>query len=67
MGNNAKAWIAIGVIIIIIGLALTISFSIMSEKQIDLLVEGCIKNGGEPLVEKEGFIVTTSYQFECKK
>ncbi|MEK4230014.1 hypothetical protein [Solibacillus sp. FSL H8-0538] len=65
--NNARAWLVIGGIIAIIGLGFTIAMSVIYNKQIDLLVTNCESEGGQAIVEKGGFIVTTSYQFNCEK
>lgn len=67
MENNGKIWMIIGFIIIIIGLAFTLIISNINGKQIDKLVNQCEKDGGEAIVQKEGFIITTTYKFECKK
>lgn len=65
--GSGKGWMIIGVVIIIIGLIFGVLFSYLSEKQIDQLVQSCENDGGEAIVEKSGFIITTSYHFECKK
>lgn len=66
MNSSGKVWMIFGVIIIVIGIIFSVLFSYLSEKQIDQLVKNCEKNGGEAIVEKSGFIITTSYHFECK-
>ena len=65
--NNARAWLIIGGVIAVIGLGFTIAMSIIYNKQIDSISAQCVRDGGEAIVEKGGFIVTTSYHFECKK
>lgn len=67
MGNSGKVWMIIGVATIIIGIIFGIIFSNVSEKQIEQLIEKCENDGGEAIVEKNGFIITTSFKFECKK
>ncbi|SOC20918.1 hypothetical protein SAMN05880501_11266 [Ureibacillus xyleni] len=67
MGNNGKVWVMIGVIMVIVGIGFQIFFSIVSEKQIDQLIKECENDGGEAVVEKNGFIITTSYEFKCNK
>ncbi|RNC98220.1 hypothetical protein [Lysinibacillus halotolerans] len=67
MGNNGKVWLMIGGLIVVIGVAFSIFFSFVSEKQINQLVKSCENDGGEAIVTKHGFLVTTSYEFECKK
>lgn len=67
MSGSGKVWMILGVLIIVIGIIFGVLFSYLSEKQIDQLVQSCEKNGGEAIVEKSGFIITTSYHFECKK
>ena len=67
VGNNGKVWLMIGGLMIVIGVAFSIFFSIASEKQINQLVKSCENDGGEAIVKKSGFLVTTSYEFECEK
>lgn len=67
MGSSGKGWVIIGIIMIVIGIIFSIFFSMVSEKQIDQLVGNCEKDGGKAVVEKSGFIVTTSYEFKCLK
>lgn len=65
--NNARAWLVIGGIIAVIGLGFTIAMSVIYNKQIDALVAQCEREAGEAVVEKGGFIVTTSFQFNCER
>lgn len=65
--TNARAWLVIGGVIAVIGLGFTIALSVIYNKQIDSLSLQCENDGGEAIVEKGRFIVTTSYHFECKK
>ncbi|RUL57027.1 hypothetical protein [Lysinibacillus antri] len=67
MGNNGKVWIVIGLVIMVIGIGLSVLFSVISDKKIDQLVERCENDGGKAIVEKSGFIITTSFKFECQK
>lgn len=65
--NNGKMWIIIGVAIAVIGLVFTIAMSVVSNQNLDRHVAQCEKSGGEAEVVKKGFIITTSYEFSCKK
>ncbi|MDI7740822.1 hypothetical protein QMK38_02305 [Lysinibacillus fusiformis] len=67
MGNSGRGWLIIGAIMIIIGLIFAGLTSYFLENKIDQLVAACEKDGGVPVVEKGGFIVTTSFEYECKK
>lgn len=67
MGNNGKVWLIIGGLMVVIGVAFSIFFSFVSEKQINQLVKNCENDGGEATVTKSGFLVTTSYEFDCTK
>lgn len=65
--NNGKMWIFIGVAIAVIGLLFMIAMDVVSGQNIERLSNQCEKNGGTPEVVEEGFILTTSYKFECKQ
>lgn len=67
MQNNGKFWITIGVIIAIIGIVFSVLISNINEKQIDQLVSKCEDEGGHAEIERQGFILTTGYHYECKK
>ncbi|WP_413362773.1 hypothetical protein [Lysinibacillus sp. 3P01SB] len=65
--SNGKMWLIIGVAIAVIGLLFTIAMSVVSSQNIDRLVTQCENSGGAADVVKKGFILTTSYEFTCKK
>ncbi|QCR32910.1 hypothetical protein [Lysinibacillus sp. SGAir0095] len=67
MGNSGRGWVIIGAIMIIIGIVFAGITSYFLESKIEKLVQACEKEGGNPIVEKSGFIVTTSFEYECKK
>jgi len=67
MGSSGRGWLIIGAIMIIIGLVFAGLTSYFLENKIDQLVESCEKEGGKALVDRSGFIVTTSFHYECKK
>ena len=67
MGNSGRGWLIIGAIMIIIGLVFAGVTSYYLENKIVQLVEACEKEGGKAIVEKGGFIVTTSFEYECKQ
>lgn len=65
--SNGKMWLIIGIAIAVIGLLFTIAMSVVSSQNIDRLVTQCEKSGREAVVVEKGFILTTSYEFTCKK
>lgn len=67
MSNSGRGWVIIGIIMIILGIFFAGLTSFFLEKKIDQLVEVCEKEGGKAVVEKSGFIVTTSFDYECEK
>ncbi|MFC7684655.1 hypothetical protein [Ureibacillus sp. GCM10028918] len=67
MGNSGRGWVIIGIIMIVMGIIFAGLTSYFLENKIDQLVEACEKEGGKAVVEKSGFIVTTSFEYECEK
>ena len=67
MGNTGRGWLIIGAIMIVIGIIFAGLTSYFLERKIDQLVEACENDDGVPVVDKSGFIVTTSFEYECKK
>lgn len=67
MQNTGKFWIVIGISITIIGLVFSIIISNINEKQIEKLVTNCEESGGQVELERQGFLLTTGYHFECNK
>ncbi len=65
--NNGKIWMFIGIAIAVIGILFMVAMDIVSGQAIDRLSKQCEKKGGEPVVVENGFILTTSYTFECKE
>ncbi|KGR81520.1 hypothetical protein [Lysinibacillus odysseyi] len=65
--NNGKMWIIIGIAIAVIGLLFTIAMSVVSSQNIDRLKTQCENSGKTAEVVEKGFILTTSYEFTCKK
>ena len=65
--NNGKIWIIIGVAIAVIGILFTVAMSVVSNQNIDRLAAQCERDGGVADVKEKGFILTTSYEFTCKK
>lgn len=63
--NNGKVWIFIGVAIAVIGLLFMIAMDVVSGQNIERLTNQCEKKGGTAEVVENGFILTTSYTFEC--
>ncbi|MCM3387956.1 hypothetical protein M3649_07380 [Ureibacillus chungkukjangi] len=67
MGNSGRVWVIIGAIMILIGIVFAGLTSYFLENKIDQLVATCEKEGGKAIVDRGGFIVTTSFEYECKK
>lgn len=66
MGNSGRGWVIIGVMMIVIGIIFAGITSFFLESKIDQLVQACENGGGKASVEKSGFIVTTSFEYECE-
>ncbi|WP_404426995.1 hypothetical protein LG296_11890 [Ureibacillus chungkukjangi] len=67
MGNSARVWVIIGAIMVLIGIVFAGLTSYFLENKIDQLVATCEKEGGKAIVDRGGFIVTTSFEYECKQ
>lgn len=67
MESSGRGWVIIGAVMVIIGLVFAGLTSYFLENKIDQLVEVCEKQGGNAIIEKGGFIVTTSFEYECKQ
>lgn len=66
-GKNAgKLWIAIGLMIAVFGLGMTLMTNNVNEKRINEMTQQCEKKGGEAVVSKEKSFLSTNYKFECE-
>lgn len=66
MGNSARVWVIIGAIMVLIDSFCRVNL-VFLENKIDQLVATCEKEGGKAIVDRGGFIVTTSFEYECKQ
>lgn len=65
-GNAGKLWIAIGLMIAVFGIGMTLMTNNVNEKRMDELTKQCEKDGGVAHVSKEKSFLSTNYKFECK-
>ncbi|WP_215533912.1 hypothetical protein [Ureibacillus sinduriensis] len=52
---------------IVIGIIFAGITSFFLENKIDQLEQACEKEGGKAKIQKSGFIITTSFEYECEK
>lgn len=67
MGNSGRGWVIIGIFMIVIGIIFAGISSFFLENKIDQLEQACEKEGGKAKVQKGGFIITTSFEYECER
>lgn len=65
-GNAGKLWIAIGLMIAVFGIGMTLMTNNVNEKRIGEMTNQCEKDGGEAIVSEEKSFLSTNYKFECK-